>query len=101
MRRLARFFRVSRVSDIYIQGEFVVKLRLKRMGKKNRPYYRIVAIDSRRARDGKSLEDLGYYHPVESEERQIKVDRERVDYWLGVGAKPSDTVRRLLNKVSS
>ncbi len=76
----------------------MVKLRLKRMGKKNRPYYRIVAIDSRKARDAGSIEDLGYFHPIEAEDKQVKVNEERVKYWLGVGAQPSSTVRRLLNR---
>lgn len=76
-----------------------ISLRLARGGAKKRPYYRIVAADSRRARDGKYLEQLGTYNPMlpkDSEER-VKLDEDRVRYWLGVGAQPSDRVHRFLD----
>lgn len=76
----------------------MVKIRLKRLGMKKRPYYRIVVMDSRSARNGKSVEELGYYHPVEKEEVQLKLNEERIKYWLGVGAQPSATVKKLLNQ---
>lgn len=76
----------------------MVKIRLKRLGAKKRPYYRIVAIDSRLPRDGKSLEELGHYHPIEKEEAQLVLKEERIKYWLGEGAVPSSTVKRLLNR---
>ena len=75
----------------------MVRIRLKRLGAIHRPYYRIVVIDSRKARSGRPIEELGYYHPVEKED-QLKFSKERAEYWLGQGAQPSDTVRRLLRK---
>ena len=75
-----------------------VKIRLKRIGSKKRPYYRIVAMDSRKPRDGRALEELGFYHPIEGEEKQIQLKEDKIRHWLEKGAKPSDTVRKLLNK---
>jgi small subunit ribosomal protein S16 len=74
-----------------------VTLRLTRMGAKKKPFYRIVAADSRMPRDGRIIEKLGHYDPM-TEPPVIKVDLERVDYWLGVGAQPSDTVSQLVGK---
>ncbi len=74
-----------------------VKLRLTRMGRKKRPFYRIVAVDSRAPRDGAYLENLGYYDPLK-EPAEVKIKEERVLYWLGVGAIPTDTVRSLLRR---
>lgn len=75
-----------------------VKIRLKRFGTRKRPYYRMVVIDSRAPRDGRALEEVGLYHPIEPEEAQIRIDEERIRAWLQRGARPSPTVRRLLNK---
>jgi len=75
-----------------------VKLRMKRMGTKKRSFWRIVAIDSRMARDGRFIEILGYYNPM-VEPPQIKVDDDRVYYWLDKGALPSEKVGRLLRKL--
>jgi len=75
-----------------------VKIRLKRFGSKMRPFYRIVVMDSRKPRDGITLEEIGVYHPIESEDKQIVVDEARVRDWLAKGAQPSDTVRGLLNR---
>ena len=75
-----------------------VKIRLKRFGTKKRPYYRIVVMDSRAPRDGKTIEEVGFYHPIEVEDKQIKIKEERIRIWLKNGAQPSDTVKRLLNK---
>ena len=72
-----------------------VKIRLKRMGKIRAPYYRIVVADSRTKRDGRVIEEIGKYHPTE-EPSFIEVDSERAQYWLGVGAQPSDQVRAIL-----
>jgi len=74
-----------------------MKLRLTRMGSKKRPFYRIVAMDSKTRRDGRALEYLGYYNPM-VDPAEIKVDSEKVRFWLERGAKPSDTVRALLQK---
>ena len=75
----------------------MVKIRMKRMGMKKEPFYRIVVIDSCNARDGRAIEELGYYNPV-SDPVELKINDERAKYWLGVGAQPSDTVRGLLKK---
>lgn len=74
-----------------------VHIRLRRMGKKKQPFYRIVAIDSRVARDGKYLDNIGTYNP-RLEPAAVQLDSERVVYWLSKGAKPSDTVRSLLRR---
>ena len=75
----------------------MVKIRLKRMGMKKKPFYRLVVTDSRNCRDGRFIEEIGYYNPV-SEPVEMKIDEERAKYWLGVGAQPSDTCRGLLKK---
>lgn len=75
----------------------MVKMRLKRMGMKKEPFYRIVVSDSRTPRDGRFVEEIGYYNPV-TEPAVIKFDEERAKYWLGTGAQPTDTVRGLLKK---
>ena len=72
-----------------------VKIRLARAGAKKRPFYRIVAADTRSPRDGRFLEKLGTYNP-NSEPSTVHLQQDRVDYWLGVGAQPSETVQRLL-----
>jgi small subunit ribosomal protein S16 len=72
-----------------------VKIRLKRMGKVRAPHYRIVVVDSRKKRDGKVIEEIGLYHPKE-EPSFIKVVSDRAQYWLGVGAQPSEAVAKLL-----
>jgi small subunit ribosomal protein S16 len=74
-----------------------VKLRLKRMGRRNRPFFRINAVDSRTPRDGKVIERLGHYDPIEKDvTKQIVLNRDRIEYWLGKGAVPSDTVSEIL-----
>ena len=72
-----------------------VKIRLKRLGKIRAPYYRIVVADSRTKRDGRVIEEIGKYHPTE-EPSLIEVDSNRAQYWLGVGAQPTEQVRALL-----
>jgi small subunit ribosomal protein S16 len=77
-----------------------VKLRMTRMGRRNRPYFRIIAIDSRNPRDGKIIEKLGHYDPIEKDlSKQIVLNMERVKYWLDNGAIPSDTVAEILLKL--
>jgi small subunit ribosomal protein S16 len=73
----------------------MVSIRLMRMGAKKRPYYRVVVADSRRFRDGKFIEKLGYYDPLPSDP-QIRLNLDRVDYWMQKGARPTDTVRSLI-----
>ena len=72
-----------------------VKIRLKRMGKIRAPYYRVVVMDSRTKRDGRAIEEIGKYHPTE-EPSFIDIDSERAQYWLGVGAQPTEQVAALL-----
>lgn len=74
-----------------------VHIRLQRFGAKKRPYYRIVAADQRCKRDGRFLEQVGTYDPMQKP-HAIKFKAERLDYWLSVGATPSDTVRSLIKK---
>ncbi len=74
-----------------------VKIRLARHGAKKRPFYRIVVADSESPRDGKFLETVGTYDPLH-DTAQVNLKDERIDYWIGKGAKPTDTVRNLLKK---
>ena len=68
-----------------------VRIRMKMLGRKHRPYFRIVAIDSRQPRDGRIIEELGSYDPlVKNTDERVRLKPERIKYWLGVGAKPSD-----------
>lgn len=75
----------------------MIKLRLRRMGAKKRPFYRIVAAEHSSPRDGRFIEILGHYDPL-TEPATVKVDAERVKYWLSVGAQPSETVAGLLKR---
>ena len=72
-----------------------VKIRLKRIGKKFAPFYRVVVVDSRKKRDGRVIEEIGVYQPTENPS-VIKIDSERAQYWLSVGAQPSDAVKQQL-----
>ncbi|MTI67452.1 MAG: 30S ribosomal protein S16 [Firmicutes bacterium] len=74
-----------------------VKIRLKRMGAKKKPFYRIVVADSRSPRDGRFIEELGFYNPV-AEQKEIRIDDEKAIKWLKNGAKPTDTVLGLFKK---
>lgn len=74
----------------------MVKLRLKRMGKKGAPFYRIVAADSRSPRDGRFIEQIGTYNPTKAEEN-VTLDKELAKKWLSNGAQPTDTVRSILS----
>ena len=74
----------------------MVKLRLKRMGKKGAPFYRIVAADSRSPRDGRFIEQFGTYNPTKAEEK-VTLDKELAKKWLSNGAQPTDTVRSILS----
>lgn len=73
-----------------------VKIRLKRMGAKKAPFYRLVVADSRSPRDGRFIEEIGYYNPV-AQPAQVKIDEEKALQWLQNGAQPSDTVRNLFS----
>jgi len=78
----------------------MVVLRLKRLGRTHRPFYRLNAMDQRSPRDGRVIEDLGWFDPVAPEDKQLNLKAERIDYWLSVGAQPSDTVKGLLRRIN-
>lgn len=74
-----------------------VKIRLKRMGAKKRPFYRVVVADARSPRDGRFIESVGYYDPL-PDPAVVKLDDQRIRHWMGTGAKPSDVVRELMER---
>ena len=75
----------------------MLAIRMRRLGAKRRPFFRVVVIDSHAARDGRSVEVLGHYNPT-TEPETLVIKRDRLDHWLSRGARPSDTVRTLLNR---
>ncbi len=76
-----------------------VKIRLKRFGRRHRSFYRVTAVDSRKPRDGRVIEELGWYDPeAKQPEKQVSLNRERIEHWLRHGAQPSDTVAKLLER---
>ena len=76
-----------------------VRLRLKRLGRRHRPFYRVTAVDRRKARDGRVIEELGHYDPNNADQsKQVALKADRIAYWLSVGAQPSDTVRGLIKR---
>lgn len=77
-----------------------VRIRMKRMGRKHRPFYRICIMDRNRARDGKAIEEVGFYDTsVPDKSQRVSLKMERIDYWLSVGAQPSEKVNALIKKV--
>lgn len=78
----------------------MVKIRLKRMGMKKKPFYRVVVADERASRDGRFIDELGYYNPV-SNPVELKIDVEKAQQWIKNGAQPTDTVRALLKKTGA
>ena len=76
----------------------MVKIRLKRFGAAKRPCYRVVVMDSRETRDGRCIEEIGTYQPIEKEDKQVTLKEDRVKYWISVGAQPTDIVAKLMNK---
>ena len=77
-----------------------VKIRCKRLGRKNRPFFRVAVMDTRTRRNGPSIEDLGFYDTLaKTEEGRVRLDLERIKHWLSVGAQPSETVRSILKKL--
>jgi small subunit ribosomal protein S16 len=77
----------------------MVVLRLKRMGRTHKPFFRLSAMDKRAPRDGRVIEELGWYDPVAAPEKQINFKVDRVNHWLSVGAQPSQTVASLLKRI--
>ena len=79
------------------EEETMVKIRLKRMGAHKKPFYRVVVADARAPRDGKFIEEIGYYNPM-TEPKEIKLDAEKAKKWLDNGAQPTETVKALFKK---
>jgi small subunit ribosomal protein S16 len=76
-----------------------VRIRMKKMGRKHRPYFRIVAIDSRQPRDGRTLEDLGTYDPmIKDKNNRVTLKPDRLKYWMSIGALPSEKVQALIDR---
>ncbi len=78
----------------------MVKIRMKRMGMKKKPFYRIVVADERASRDGRFIDEIGYYNPV-ANPVELKIDNEKAQKWIKNGAQPTDTVRGLLKKTGA
>ena len=76
-----------------MEGEIMVKIRLKRMGAKKKPFYRVVVADSRRSRNGKFIEEIGYYNPM-TEPVEIKIDAEKAQKWISTGAQPTEIMKK-------
>jgi small subunit ribosomal protein S16 len=76
----------------------MVVLRLKRLGRTHRAFFRLNAIDKRSPRDGRVIEELGWYDPIAAEDKQLNLKTDRIAYWLSVGAQPSDTARSLIKR---
>ncbi|XAM01070.1 30S ribosomal protein S16 [Phycisphaeraceae bacterium D3-23] len=77
----------------------MVRIRMKRFGRTHAPTYRLCAMDKRSPRNGRAIEELGYYHPCnKNEDEQVKLNEERIKYWLSVGAQPSKTAANLMKK---
>ena len=88
-----------RFAGIQLEAIKMVKIRLSRGGAKKKPFYHIVVSDSRRARDGRNIERLGFFNPVaRGQEERLRLDLERVDYWTGVGAQVSERVKSLVSE---
>lgn len=78
----------------------MVRIRLKRFGRRHRPFFRISVMDQRSPRDGKAIEDIGYYDPmVRDKSRRVRLKMDRLEYWLSVGAQPSEKVAVLIKKL--
>ncbi|MCC6227808.1 MAG: 30S ribosomal protein S16 [Phycisphaerales bacterium] len=91
--------RRARPLDRSIRRVHVVRIRLQRLGRHNRPFYRINAVDKRTRRDGSAIEQLGWYDPMAKDPaKQLELNEERVKYWISVGAQPSETLRDVLAK---
>lgn len=82
--------------------EYMITIRMARGGAKKRPFYRIVVADSRRATTGRNIEHLGFFNPLAAEsEEKLRLDMERISYWLGQGAKPSERVAKLIKQAAT
>lgn len=98
-RSFYEFMEFGEVFQVNEECSVAVRIRMKKMGRKHRPFFRICAMDSRRPRDGRVLEELGYYDPmVPLEDARAVLNAERIQYWLSVGAQPTEKVRILIKK---
>ena len=86
---------IIKTKTIFYEVNKMVKIRLRRMGAKKAPFYRVVVADSRYPRDGRFIEEIGYYDPTK-EPSVVSIDKEKADKWLANGAQPTDTVKKLL-----
>jgi small subunit ribosomal protein S16 len=99
VRRVARIAVIRADNHRTKETGVAVRIRLKKLGRRHRPFYRICAMDSRVPRDGKAIEELGYYDPmVKDADARAHLKADRIDYWLSVGAQPSEKVRVLIKK---
>ncbi len=90
------------LSNVYEENQVAVRIRMKKLGRRHRPFYRICAMDGRTPRDGRVLEQLGTYDPLIPEtDARAQLNSERINYWLSVGALPSDRVKILIKKYSA
>lgn len=89
---------IARDEVLLSELQMPVRIRLKRIGRRHKPSYRVTAIDGRRDRSGTIIEELGSFDPLKADDQQMSMDRERIEYWLSVGAQPTDTMRRLLQR---
>ncbi|MEX1230868.1 MAG: 30S ribosomal protein S16 [Planctomycetaceae bacterium] len=79
-----------------------VRIRMKRMGRKHRPFYRVCVIDGQKAREGRAIEEVGTYDPmVHDKSQRVKLNLERIEYWISVGAQPSHNVATMIKKVKT
>src|ERR1700756_4559518 len=92
----------SQIRNSLKEHRVSVRIRMKMTGRKHRPFFRICVIDRQKARDGLPIEELGTYDPmVKTKSERVKVNMERIDYWISVGATPSDRVATLLKKIKN
>jgi small subunit ribosomal protein S16 len=95
-------FLLTTVQSKLEEYSVAVRIRMKKMGRRHRPFFRVCAVDSRAPRDGRVIEELGYYDPMVKEtDARASLNGERIDYWLGVGAQPSEKVKVLIKKYGS
>ena len=98
MSRGCRWIRRIEIEELDVS----VRIRMKRFGRKNRPFYRVCVIDRRKARDGKPIEEVGTYDPmVYDKAKRVTLNLERIEYWMSVGAQPSEHVATLIKKVKT
>jgi len=98
----SRWLSARHAALFLVRSKEMVKIRLSRGGAKKRPFYHIVVADIRRARDGRYIERIGFFNPIAAGgEPRLRVDRARVDYWLGCGAQPTERVASLLREASA